>query len=290
MSDLPRPGDSLASRTVSGFPLSIGTGLAVQTLFPVRQPVYDPDRPAPVPVDVTKYQECWINVHTLFRNIAGAADKEAGRRASPTEYRDALLTEIEVIDSLFQIEGRGVCRPVYYYTTHGKLAKSVPSQVRLRQDSTDLQKEYTEKLTKTTKLLEQYTDQILNYDTEIRPTVKTNALMLSHMAYDLLSHPSFTSLELLESHTGVVKSRGQWPSKLYPLANKDMSIIPFVRKMLLIFGDKTLIQPSDMKLRNLVWETANKRGWTPYTTKSKMLLDLELEVKEPLVMVYLRNL
>jgi len=56
MADNYTAGATLASRTVSAFPISIGTSLAFESVFFPRQPSYDPERQIPNRVEVTQYQ------------------------------------------------------------------------------------------------------------------------------------------------------------------------------------------------------------------------------------------
>ena len=68
-------GHSLYTRTISAFPISVGTSLALESLFAPRLETIDPERKFER-VDVTKYSEVWINLSTLFRNIVGAVEKK----------------------------------------------------------------------------------------------------------------------------------------------------------------------------------------------------------------------
>lgn len=68
--------ESIHDRTTSGFPVSISTGLALESIFSPRQAVYDPDRVTPPRVDLSKYQEFWVNTATLFRNMVSASSRE----------------------------------------------------------------------------------------------------------------------------------------------------------------------------------------------------------------------
>lgn len=283
-------GDRLSTRTISGYPLSIATAHAFLAMFSPRTAVYDPAREIPSQVDVNKYSECWINVTTLFRNMVGAIQKEAFVKSTEKEFKDTLLSEMEVIDGLFQNEGMGVCKPMYYYTTHEKLVKSLPEQVKLREDKTDTQKAYAYKMHKTLEYLMKETEVVRKFDTNISPPGASNALIITHIPYDLVSYNRFNKLSLLESHTGKLKERNQWYTKYYAVGDSDLSHIPFMRKLLLIFGDSVLIQPSVYKLRKQIVDIATKRNWTPLTTLEKVMMDLEYEIHEPYVIGFLKSL
>ena len=95
---------------------------------------------------------------------------------------------------------------------------------------------------------------------------------------------------LLESHTGKIKTRVEWNSKYYPYPSGDMSILPFNRTLLLVFGDKIQFSPNEMKLRQYVMGAAVKGKWTPLTTREKMLNDFKMFIPEPYVVAVLTSL
>ena len=104
----------LTNRTMSSFPLSIGTALAMETFFNNRILPYDPERQIPDRVDVSLYSTIYINVGTLLRNLMGALPPEAVVTVDVTSVIDTLYTEIEVIESLFSVEGGDLCKQVFY--------------------------------------------------------------------------------------------------------------------------------------------------------------------------------
>lgn len=282
--------EAIAKRAVSSFPLSIGTALAFESLFDPVQARYDSEREIPPRVDLTNYSEMYLNVFTLFRNMAGSLDKGAFDTVKPQDFCDALLYEMEVIENLFNQGANGQCKPVFYFCTYEHLMKHAHKNVMFRADKTAIQLAYRQKMLATIKELNKYTDVIVKCDSDIKPPKRVPTLMLSHFAYDLVSRQNFAKLDLLESHTGVLKGRFKWYTKFYALPNADMSIIPFHKKLLLIFGDSSLITPMDRKLRLLIHESAKKRNWNAATTLEKVMLDLSIDIKEPYVLDVIRHL
>lgn len=283
-------GSSLTDRTTSGYPLSIGTGLAFESLFAPRQPPHDPERKPPQMVDVTKYQEIWINLFSLFRNIAGAVSREVFLSASEHDLKEVLNQEIEVINSLFSNEGQSLCKPIYYFCTYDKLTKTANQAVKFRTDNTDFQKFFRFKLMRCMELIFKETDEHYKLDSSIKPKVRFNSLIMTHVPYDLLSYKHFGGLTLLESHTGKLKTRREWNTKYFPVIDNDMSNLPFERKLLLIFGDRVLIQPGEMKLRRKIVDIANSCNWTAMTTLEKIMLDFQIHINEPYVLKFLQDL
>lgn len=267
---------SFENRAMSSFPLSIGTSLALETLFDPRISAYDGTRKIPERIDVSNYSDIWINLSTLYRNMSGSMDLKHFLNYKPSAIRDFMLKEIEVINSLFQVEGHGHCLPHFYVNTYESFYKDARYQkITKRLDNTEQQKIIADHLSKSISLLLKETDEIYEFKDLVKPKSKCKSLMVSHYAYDLLSIKNFSSLDLLESHTGQLKKHYQWNTKLYPLGTQtDLSILPFLKKTLLIFGDRTLIQPMDIRIRRLVFDVAVSKKWNPFTTEHKINFDL----------------
>jgi hypothetical protein len=284
--------DLLTKRTTSAIPVSIGTSLALESIFDGSQQPYDPARVIPNKVNVQNYQEIWININTLFRNITGAVEPEIALSASAQDYRDVILQEMDVINNLFQVEGNGTCRPRYYHITYAKLKKKTDQRIKFREDNTPSQKFYIRKIEEAIKLLMAATDQIVQFDSEINSPghAKLSALILTHYPLDLLSAENFYRLDLIESHTGILKTKKDWNTKLYPVPDRNMKILPYLKRFVLLFGDKVQIHPSDIRIRRQVLDIAIAKQWTPMTTESKVMQDLQLHLKEPLVYAFINNL
>ncbi len=272
----------LAARAVSGFALSIGTSLALESLFDPRQPVYDLERKIPPRIDLKKYKYCYINLATIFRNIVGSIDRVDFLQVTPAEIKLIMEVELDIIISLFQIEGQNLCQPVFYYCTYETVyTKQKHNAVHLRQDKTDGQKYNTATLLKTMQMfMREHKHLCQQFDSEITVPNRESAIIMTHIPYDLLSAKNFRMLDLLESHTGVLKTRSHWYTKFFKMSNEDLSTIPFIRKMLLIFGDNVMISPMDIRFRRLLLEISRKRRWTSHTTEDKIKLDLDMDIQE----------
>jgi hypothetical protein len=118
--------------------------------------------------------------------------------------------------------------------------------------------------------------------------VKTKAIMLSHHVWDLLTYEKFNTLDLLESHTGVLKKKAMWYTKYF--GGADNPPMPFHRKLYYIFGDKDTLKPVNVNLRKTIKELAEKKKWSGVTTIDKVMFDLENELRDPFVMSVFRIL
>lgn len=286
------PGLSLATRATSGLPLSIGTSLAFESVFmPVQKP-YDDQRKIPNQVDINKYNSFWINVTTLFRNLVSAVEKDVFLKARVPDLCTTIEEEIGVISALFE-EAGNTCKPYFYYSTYDNLKSSVKSSrhvsVMLREPSTENQRYMNAMLEETLKLLNRHTESIVVFKDTVHPDNYDHSVILTHQPYDLVGYRKFNTLDLLESNTGILKSRHQWNTKYHAFGVKDLSHLPFNKKLLLVFGDKVLIKPGHNSMREQIYEISVKRNWTPATTLDKINLDIEHDVRDPALFAILKS-
>lgn len=280
-------------KTISSFPVAIGTSLSLESVFEGRLSPYDASREIPNKVNIAHYSESWFNLTTLFRNLIGALPNDAIFNTTPDGLARDLYEEIEVIESLHLNEGNNVCKPFFYVGTYNRVvSKYSNKKVIFRQSNTDKQKLYESKLKETIKLFSKYyPEKLVTIDSSIKPkTPAANAIIMSHIPYDLVSHSNFKRFDLLESHTGKLKTKYEFSGKYQPLGSETMDQLPFLEKLLMVFGDKIMIVPADIRIRRLLLEIAKNREWTPYTTEAKVNYFIDADIKEPYLKQWLLSL
>ena len=277
-------GEVLSQRAISGFPLSIGTGLAFETLFEPIQTVQDPERLSPPRLDLASLDTMWINISTLFRNLVSALPTGEFAKVDIYDLVATLESEMEVIQSLFAQASEG-CVPVFYYSTYDTLfafeKKQSVKALRLRHATTDSQLYYQATWDKVLKVLEQRSDTLRHFKDALVPDRYEQAVVLTHQPYDLTKFNKFARLDLLESHTGIVKPRYQWNTKYHSVGTESLQMLPFHRRLLLIFGDRVLIRPTPMPFRMKLLNISNERKWNSLTTLEKVDLDAQISFQDP---------
>ncbi len=267
--------ENISSRTISAFPISVGTSLALESAFLSETPSIDPDREIPQKVNLADYNEFWINISTLFRNLFGSLTKEGSKRVLPRELAQGLIEEIEFIQNIVSTETLNRTKTFFYICQFTNIVSLYP-HAYLRQDNTDLQKTYRALHNNTIQEVLKYfgkQDFLKIFNSEIKSTNHAKALFITHIAHDLLSYTNFNEIHLLESHTGVLKKRHQWNTKYTD--GKTLSMMPFNKGLLQIFGDSETFRPFPIKVRQTVIELATINKWTPATTKDKILSNIE---------------
>lgn len=275
--------DIIAERAVSALPLSIGTSLALESLLKPRQAPYDSSRVVPKQIEASQYNAIWINLMTLVRNLIGSLPKTYQESVIPDEIIPALLFEVETIETIIKEDLGNQFKPIFYFNDYKRLiqAMMLHKTVRFRLPNTPKQIHYHDILVKVIQGVMKERSGIYLTSDIVKPEQSTNkALIITHVPYDLTAYDKFNTLHLLESHTGKLKTRKDWSSKYYPVGELDISMIPFTRKLLLIFGDHVLIQPMDIKFRKLIQEIAVKRNFHPLMTEENLRMQLDLGIKE----------
>lgn len=264
----------LSGRTLGQYPVSIATSLALEGLTDTLE---DGKRFSKPPLH--QYHTLWVNLRTLVRNVLGSTDRETATKATPSELAMVLVSECEVIDGVVKEFTQGRTQVVFYYCTYENLSKHYPKAL-FKEANTLKQKHYAQQENTALSLMRlEHQYPIVGYDTHIRPEKATRSVILSHYPFDLLAYDRFTVLDLIESHTGVIKKKHQWNTKL--LNGKTLTRIPFDRMTIQLFGDSGgLLGPYPPNLRKLLVDVAEKHRWNTLTTPDRIKLTVKVS-KEP---------
>lgn len=266
--------DILSSRTISAFAVSVGTSLALESIFQSSTPSIDPERVAPQQVNIQDYQEFWLNISTLFRNIMGSLTKEDAAGVLPRELLEVLESEVEMIQYIVSSQGNNRVKTIFYACTYQDFELKYP-HARVRKLNTENQKIYHEIQRKViTEFMSNHFKQpnFKQFKDKLKTDNKPKALILTHIPYDLLSAKQFSELHLIESHTGVLRKPSTWYHKYYD--GKQLPPIPFNEGLLQVFGDRETFSVMDLKLKRQLIELAGSCRWTPATTRDKLLYDI----------------
>jgi hypothetical protein len=254
---------ALAQRqTWDPYPLSVATSLAILGGMGVH-----PDHPLPPGQQpLLKYEEVWVNVKTLFRNLYEAVDKASVDSIPVSAFADTLLEEMEqFVNIIADLSNRRIAVQ-FYICDYKDLARTYPHAI-LRGDTTDNQRRYTHAMSGTLALiLKTHRDHIHVYPLKITHASTKKLLLLTHYPIDLFS-VALQRRALWESHTGTIKEKHQWYTKLL---SKDLPMIPFSEAMMQIFGDKEHFRPMSMAIKKQVLELAERYNWSQVTTEDKM--------------------
>lgn len=260
---------AIQDRELGQFPISIGTSLAIESALGVHPDIVTDRAP------VREYTQLWVNMRTLFRNLWGSINKQYVSQLEPEQLAQALAEEVEFIVAHIREHTQGKVEVVPYYSNFQGIENTYnrpPAQLRM--DNTEKQRIVTAMHNATMEaFLPAHEGEVKLFMLKIKAKDAPKAMIVTHYAIDLLSHPDFLKLTLLESHTGAIKDRSQWYTKYYE--GKDLARIPFREDMLQVFGDKETFHPADIRLRRAIIEIAERYQWTSLTTTDKIRYGIE---------------
>lgn len=245
------------SRSMSGFPLSIGTGLALESVFDPIKEVMDPARVVPKRVDHTLYTDYVFNMSTILRNLLSSINYKDLVTVPKQIVLNTFLDEVEFLTHFFGMNSLNVN---FYVHTYDYPKKTYPDKLRLA--SSDQQK-YLQELTDFCLMGLRKHNDVAHFTKDVFYGKDTSALIVTHVPWDLLSYDRFRRLDLLESHTGVVKTRKDWNTKYFKIPDKDMSFLPFMEFLLTTFGDNVMFRPAPLKERLELYEAMVKKKVHP---------------------------
>ncbi len=266
--------ERFAARAVGQMPISIATSLALEGAFGIH-----PDQPPVSPAPILNYSHLWINVRTLVRNILGAIEKDFYEKFEPVFIHSCIHQEMRQIETNVLSASDGRCQLVFYNPDYSELSRVLPGAIR-RVPSTEKQAyaEMLERVCTHTAAEEAQGVDIRHTKLDIHAQQHT-ALMLTHLPIDLLSRYNFRQLDLLESHTGIIKDPALWYSKL--TNGRELPPLPFNKFTLKVFGDNNnLITAQPIKVKRAILQVASEDNWTAITTRDKIRQSLK-NIQDP---------
>ena len=246
-------------------PVSIGTSLIVDG------PKADPSR---------WNQVVLINLLTLSRNIIQSVPAASQFDLRSDDVTEVVLTEMDILRQSLNAYAPGV--QVEFYLPDYKLIYIDFPMAKPRLFNTK-NKQFVQQMmldvrTKLKELIEEENKKRDEHKQEPLPIRimrgwkldkdKRKTTVLTSFPTDLLSQYQFPALTLLESHTGAVKSRREWNTKLNWHKKEDIVNMPFMKFTLQVFGDDVFFIQQNLKVKQWVVDMSKRDRWTPITTES----------------------
>lgn len=258
----------LNDRDTGKLSISLGTSIAIESLcgleleVGINPPLYS-------------YELFLVNVRTLIRNCISAVESVNVERLTPEAIGVVIVEEWEIIKTtILKLHKINLVPYIPTYESQDRFYKNAI----LREPNTPKQKLHSvlESTTAINLIAGGFIDGLIHVDGKFQQS-NSRTIILTHSPMDLLQVYQFGRLELLESHTGKVKTPSQWGTKLQ---GKDLHRIPFNKFTLQLFGDGYRFRPQPIVVRRAVLEVAAMCGWTPTTTIAKIKSDINKNVKK----------
>lgn len=268
----------LSSRALGWFGASIGTSLPFERITNTGEFEQTFDKPP-----VQDMESIWLNLRTLIRNAHNAVETQDQQYINGHQLAEAVVEDWEAVIGAVT-EANPNCEVKLYLCTYEGINDEFPN-ANFRNNSTTKQLSYeTVERDVISYFLDKYSEELLKFKWQLSGS--KGCVLLTHLPLDLVSYPKFPSLKLLESHTGAIKERRHWHTKMK--IKKDGPVIPFCRVMLVIFGDSSMFSPQPMKARKTLLEISRKSNWHPLTSMAKIEQDVKLAY-EPHLLEFIKQ-
>lgn len=273
----------LADRTMGGFPISIGTSFALQSIFGYPIEISEDNKPL-IRSNVQPYlgySDILINTRTIVRNFVNAIDAKAVDTIRSSDIVHGIMGEIELCNELIKGQSNGRLNCSFYDIDYLGIEKKFPYAI-FKEAKTEKQLHYKKIENECVVDLRQHLNYVpyRQYRREITDSFG-KTLLLTHIAPDLLSRYSFSEVVLLESHTGRIKDRDLWYSKLSSTNKDDLINIPFGSFSIQVFGDGIIFAPNSLAMRKQVLSIASQGRWLYSTTVDKIRNDINKYTSDP---------
>ncbi len=220
----------------------------------------------------SSYTNYIFNVSTLLRNILNTVNSKDVLTLSKLDILYTLQEEIEWLTEFFQSNNLTAS---FYINDYAYVKNAYEKKDVLRKSTTEkqiyLDSIYSHCLGKLKK-----EDDIQHFSNDIKYNKEDLGLIFTHVPWDLLSSRNFIKLDLLESHTGLIKTRKSWNSKYYKMpGDRDMSFLPFIEHLLAdVFGDNIMFSPAPINIRIEIFDMLKKKNVHPIMDEFSMGLIL----------------
>ena len=257
----------IADRAKGKSGLSIGTHLAMETIFPNKFELFDSEREIPK-LNEKLYDTYVINVYTVARNVLGAVEYDNEEEVvNNPEYGYSILNELHILKAIFEEEGKKLYLWYPDYTNvvrsliNGKETKDLIMYVKYYWIESVLDK-----------LKTQLGEICVSSGHKLPKEITGNILLMTNIPADLCNHGNIT---LIEPHTGAIKTKSDWYTKYHKLGSQDLSNLPMNEVLLYYMGDYVMCPITPIGIRKEILSIASSCNWTFRTTVDKVKSDIK---------------
>lgn len=251
--------EGVSNRAKGKYNISIPTSLALEYITGVHE-----ERPMKIP-PIKHYKRVAINIATLSRNFINSLDPVNKIYLTASHAMSDLYAEINTFKNVLEENGASLA---LYEVDYSELKKDFPMGI-IKAAKTPGQIAEATLIKDFCTVINEFDFTVNNLKNYNRISLDKTDLILTSYPVDLLPNNRLMGASLLESHTGYIKDRHEWGSKLGLGEYKD--IIPFSKMSLTLFGDKaTHFLSGSSKLKNPLIEHAKNNGWNKKTTEDRM--------------------
>lgn len=260
----------MSDLVVGQYPVSIATSLSLERLMGIH-----PGFTGESPYLFTKTPSIYFNIQTLARNILNGF--EGSLEELPENWKQYLVNELITLQALIPKISSDLTQAYFYLPSYRDINKQYP-HAKIREINTVKQKLHSSLMNELLTYLLDHQD-VLGFNIiQTHSGVKgqsEKALLFTHIPLDLIEAKGFSRIYLLESHTGEIKARDRWHTKLYN--GKELSRIPLTLVTLLLLGDTQMFSPYSPKVKQDLLRLANTYHWNAQTTENRIIANIRTD-------------
>ncbi|WP_197904439.1 hypothetical protein [Salmonella enterica] len=241
---------NMYARTLGDYPLSVGTSA---TLSAVQQ---QPETP----------MDWLFNLRTLARNFVESFEDVEQHKLPLSmitgDFQNELLQLRQLVNELVPH-----IRLRIYAPTYASIKRVYPHAIH-KEPHTEKQKG----LATLYRGLMASVDRLPNIESMDckLPAITKTSYITTHYVSDLLARTGFGELILVESHTGTLKRKHQWSTKLTGGDRPEVANLPFTKMTLGTFGDQAVqFNSGPVKIKRMLLDLAKQGQWNPLTTEDR---------------------
>lgn len=213
------------------------------------------------------YKGLFISIPTLFRNLYGSAG-DRKEKITTGGYASMVVNEMHLIENMVQMYTDSQLKVFFYNPSYIGLDSLLPD-AKLKIASSGKQK-LQEELKKgaLSFVANEFgsSDNYVPVGTSLTIPFE-KSLILTSFVVDIVGAVTLrygSTVDLIESHTGAIKDKTLWYTKLNKAANIER--FPLTAGTLTVFGDGKMVAPLSKKIRDELGELAVSRKWHQLTS------------------------
>lgn len=260
----------MSELVVGQYPVSIATSLSLERLMGIH-----PGFTGESPYLFAQVQNIYFNIQTLARNILNGF--EGSLEEIPPNWQKYLVNEVTTLHALIPQLSGGLTQARFYLPSYRDIHRKYP-KAKIREINTVKQKLHHTLTNEAIKFLLEHQD-VLGFEIPqshagVRGQSEA-AMIFTHIPLDLVEARGFSRIYLLESHTGEVKGRERWHTKLYN--GKELTRIPLTVTTLLLLGDTQMFSPYSPKVKQALIALANQKHWNAQTSDDRIIANIRTD-------------
>jgi hypothetical protein len=240
----------LSNMTKTEKDIAIGTHLALETVVPDLE-MYDKEMDKKKDHSLANTgRALGINIVTVLRNLV--EDMANTNNLKPKQILNSYNMSNILRDEILRINDAlfGKIRFYFYYINRHS------EYMRYNKDKAKVIPKKYETLYRFMQRCGSMINAINKDNIMYRDTILPGSLILTSLSFDLLED----KVELLESHTGNIKSKARFNSKLHKLGTMEIGL-PLNKYTIYTYGDRNFIMPyPDIKIKKKMLEVCQHYG------------------------------